>query len=123
MAKGVADHHVVDDAGTSRAQQLHAVEVYSAELELTGRCDTVEIDGDKFTVVEHKASPVRRSARVTDAQRVQLALQALCLREAGHRVRAAEVYFSTLRRRVAVELDSELSDLAHSHVTATRSVL
>jgi len=124
MAHGVAAHEQAHDEATSRRRRLHAVELCSQTLGIVGRCDTVEVDDDgSLTLVEHKATPVRRSARVTDAQRVQLALQALCLREAGHRVRAAEVYFSTLRRRVAVELDSELSDLAHSHVTATRSVL
>jgi CRISPR-associated protein Cas1 len=124
MAHGVAAHEQAHDEASSRRRRMHAVEVRSEQIGVVGRCDTVEVDdAGALTLVEHKATPVRRSARVTDAQRVQLALQALCLREAGHRVDAASIYFSTLRRRVAVQLDDELFDRARAHVSATRKVV
>jgi CRISPR-associated protein Cas1 len=123
MAHGVVAHDCVDDESTSRRRRMHAVEVYSEELAVSGRCDTVEVaDDGGLTVVEHKATPVRRKAQVTEPQRVQLALQALCLRERGERVDGAAVYFSTLRRRVNVALDARLMDEARAQVAATREV-
>jgi len=124
MAQGVADHAPVDDAATSRVRRERAVVVASEELGVTGRCDTVEWAPDgSATVVEHKASPVRRSSRVTEPQRVQLALQALCLREHGHRVGGAAMWFSSTRRRVDVQLDDELLSTAREQVGLARRVV
>lgn len=124
VAHGVADHGAVDDAGSSRVQRLRAVDVRSELIGLTGRCDTVELDDDgKMTVVEHKAAPVRRSSEVTDPQRIQLALQALCLREQGHDVSGGAVWFSTTRRRVEVALDEDLLTEARRQVREARSVV
>lgn len=89
-----------------------------------GRCDTVEAaDDGSLTVVEHKAAPVRRSSQVTFPQKIQLALQASCLRDQGHAVDGAAVWFSTTRRRVEVALDDELMATAESEVEATRAVV
>lgn len=124
MAVGVRDHAAVDDGTTGRPERLRRVEVGSSLLGLVGRCDTVESDDDgALTVVEHKAAPVRRSVESTHPQRVQLALQALCLRERGYRVKAAAVWFSTGRKRVPIELDDELLDAARSEVASCRTVL
>jgi CRISPR-associated protein Cas1 len=124
VAQGLVDHDAVDDPATSRGATLRAVEIHSDRLGLAGRCDTIELDdGDgAMTVVEHKAAPVRRSSDPTLPQRVQLALQALCLRERGHHVRAAAIWFSTTRRRVPVELDDDLMALAIEQVALARAV-
>ena len=74
-------------------------------------------------MVEHKAAPLRRRSVVTDAQAVQLALQARCLRDAGHEVAGAKVWFSTTRRSVPVKLTDELLDRAEREVVSTRTVL
>jgi CRISPR-associated protein Cas1 len=125
MATGQADHAAVDDPSTSRGARLRAVEVHSSELGLRGRCDSIEIDdgSDEVTIVEHKSAPVRRRSEVTEAQAVQLALQARCLREAGHNVTRASVWFSTTRARVDVELTTDLDERAVQEVDATRKVL
>lgn len=124
MAVGTRDHSAVDEQATSRPQRLRAVEVSSATLGVHGRCDSVEVDDDgSLTVVEHKAAPLRRSSTVTDPQAVQLALQALCLRDAGYEVKGAAVWFSTTRRRVSVELSDELLGRAADEVLATRAIL
>lgn len=124
MAIGVRDHRAVDDETTSRGDRLRAVEVSSARLGVHGRCDTVEIGTDgRLTVVEHKAAPLRRRSVVTDAQRTQLALQVECLREAGHVIAGAAVWFSTTRRRVTVRLTEEAIAAARQAVSATRDVL
>jgi CRISPR-associated protein Cas1 len=124
MAIGVEDHQHVDDQSTSRVARLRAVHVMSDALGVHGRCDSIEVGDDgRLTVVEHKAAPLRRRSIVTDAQAVQLALQALCLQSAGHDVAEAAVWFSTTRRRVPVELTDELLARAKDEVDATRRVL
>ncbi len=124
VATGVDDHRAVDDDETSRPARLRAVDVTSARLGVHGRCDSVEVTDDgALTIVEHKAVPVRRRSVVTDANAVQLALQAICLREAGHDVAGAAVWFSTTRRRVPVPLTDELIAHAERAAAATRQVL
>jgi len=121
VAVGVEDHTAVDDPTSSRTVRLRAVDVASAELGVRGRCDSVEVGDDgRLTVVEHKAAPVRRRSEVTEPQAVQLALQALCLRAAGHDVAGAAVWFSTSRRRVDVPLSDELLGRARTAAAETR---
>lgn len=121
MAVGVQDHVTVDDHSTSRSVRRRSVDVASATLGVRGRCDSVEIAQDgSVVIVEHKATPVRRRAEVTEPQAVQLALQALCLREAGYDVRGAAVWFSTTRLRVDVELTDALLSRAVDAVAQTR---
>lgn len=123
MAEGVADHSTVDASTTSRARRLRAVDVRSDHLGVVGRCDSVEFDDDgRATVVEHKASPVRRSSQPTLSQRIQLGLQALCLREQGVEVIGAAVWFSTVRRRVDVTLNEDLFDEARRHLRGARHI-
>ncbi|MHB8657312.1 MAG: CRISPR-associated endonuclease Cas1 [Solirubrobacteraceae bacterium] len=124
MAQGVVDHVAVDEPATSRTKRLRAVEVHSDALGIAGRCDSVEFPEEApITVVEHKANPVRRSSEPTLPQRIQLALQVLCLREQGVSAEAAAVWFSTTRRRVEVPLDDELSEEARRQVHDTRIVV
>ncbi len=124
MAHGTADHTAVDDPASSRDRRQRAVDVASAKLSIVGRCDTVEWSEDgEATVIEHKANPVRRSSRVTEPQRIQLALQALCLAEQGHDVAEGAVWFSTTRRRVRVELDDDLLDRARKEIELARKVI
>lgn len=124
VAKGIADHAPVDDPTTSRSERLRSIDIRCERLNLSGRCDTVEQAEDgTMVVIEHKAAPVRRSAKPTFPQRVQLALQALCLREEGHDVVGAAIWFSTARRRVAVALDDELLAEAERHAREARRVV
>ncbi len=125
MATGEVDHASVDDPSTSRSVRLRAVDVRSSELGLRGRCDSLEIDDSsgEVTIVEHKSAPLRRRSEVTEAQAVQLALQARCLREAGRTVVGASVWFTTTRARVDVELTSELDERAVREAHATKAVL
>jgi CRISPR-associated protein Cas1 len=124
VAQGVVDHEAVDDPSTSRTKRLRAVDVHSDALGLVGRCDSVEFpEGGPITVVEHKAAPVRRRSDVTEPQRIQLALQALCLQEQGIAATAAAVWFSTTKRRVPVELDDSLLSEAREEVVATREAV
>ena len=73
MAVGIAEHAPTENPATGRPDRLRTVEVVQTEWGMTGRCDTVEreLDGS-LTVIEHKATPVRRRPDVTEPMRVQL---------------------------------------------------
>lgn len=121
VAIGSREHRAVDDDSTSRPDRIRAVDVSSVRLGVHGRCDSVEVAADgSLTVVEHKAAPLRRRSVATDANEVQLALQALCLEETGADVSGAAIWFSTTRRRVKVKLTDDLRARAVEEAAATR---
>jgi CRISPR-associated protein Cas1 len=124
VAVGVTEHGGTDDVGTSRAARLRGVDVRSDRLGVSGRCDTLEVgEGGALTVVEYKATPVRRKAEVTRPMRAQLALQGMALAEMGHRVAGYAVYFTQHRTRVDVSLTAgELAD-AEALVARTRETI
>jgi CRISPR-associated protein Cas1 len=124
MAEGSALHAATDDPTTARPAALRAIDVADESLGVTGRCDTVEVASDgALTVVEYKASPVRREPSVTEAMRIQLALQVGALRSAGHVVNGQVVYFTNHRVRVPVVLDEEDFATARAAVAATRATV
>jgi CRISPR-associated protein Cas1 len=117
VAAGTTEHAATDDTATSRAARLRGVDVRSDRLGVCGRCDTLEAgeNGD-LTVVEYKATPVRRKTEVTRPMRVQLALQGIALSEMGHRVAGHAVYFTQHRTRIGVTLTAQ--DLADAEALA-----
>lgn len=80
-------------------------------------------DDGPLTVVEYKATPVRRRPEVTYANRLQLALQTLCLKEMGREVQGTEVYFTGHRRRVEVALTDADFARAEEAVACTRRLI
>jgi CRISPR-associated protein Cas1 len=124
MAVGTREHSASDDPSASRPRRLRAVEVASESLGVIGRCDTVEMDATgAATVVETKATPVRRRAEVTEPMVVQLALQAAALAESGATVAGAAVYFSEHNVRVPVPLGEAELALAREHLAGTVRVV
>jgi CRISPR-associated protein Cas1 len=111
VATGTAEHGRTDDPATSRSGSLRGIDVRSDRLGISGRCDTLEVGGSGgLTVVEYKATPVRRKAEVTWPMKAQLALQGIALAEMGHQVTGHAVYFTQHKTRVDVLLTPE--DLA-----------
>jgi CRISPR-associated protein Cas1 len=124
VAVGLQAHASSDDPAASRRARVRAVEVASERLGVVGRCDTVEWDeSGAATVVEHKATPVRRRPEVTEPMVVQLALQVAALREAGVRVDGAAVYFTEHRTRVPVPINEQELSTARTHVVCTAALL
>jgi len=124
MAIGERDSEPSDDPSRSRGARVRALDVASEQLGLVGRCDTVEHQEDgTLVVVEHKATPVRRSTTVTEATRVQLALLGRCLEEMGYCVSGYAVWFSTHRTRVDVVVGEPERAAAKAAVEATRSTV
>lgn len=76
MQHGHLTHHEVDDPATSRSRQRRSVQVKSDDLGIIGRCDVLEpVDNGSMRIVEYKSTPVRKTPQVTEANRIQLALQ------------------------------------------------
>jgi CRISPR-associated protein Cas1 len=124
MAVGLDEHHASDDPAASRAGRLRAVEIASRYLGVIGRRDVVELDAaGAATVVEYKATPVRRKAEVTAPMIVQLALQAQALRESGYDVKGAAVYFTHHQVRVPVPVGEPELELARQHARQTAEVV
>lgn len=124
MEIGLQRHAASDDPTASRRTVRRAVEVASGELGVVGKCDTVELEPDGSAwVVEHKATPVRRRAEVTEPLRVQVALQAAALEDSGVPVVGAAVYFTEHHTRIEVPYGPLERARARDHVTATRATL
>jgi CRISPR-associated protein Cas1 len=124
VAVGATASPAVDDPVASRPTDMRAVEVGDPALGVVGRCDTLLVDRDgSLTVVEHKATPVRRRPVVTEPMRIQLALQVRALRAMGHRVAGQAVYFSSHHVRVPVELREDDHEAAARAVAAAREVI
>ena len=92
--------------------RLRSLALESAELGLTGKIDVCEGTGEGIEVIDHKKGSARRDengGRVAkEADAVQVAAYALLLREQGHAVNAASIYYAADRRRVPVALTEEL---------------
>jgi len=124
MAVGTAQHVNTDDPSSARPGQLRAVDVTHSTWGYSGRCDTIEDLGDgTLRVLEYKATPVRRRAEVTEAMRMQVALQVAALEDAGQVVRDQFVYFTEHRQRVPVTLTAKDFEAAHALVDATRQAV
>ncbi len=145
MAVGTAVHRPSDDPAASRSSTLRAVDVASTTLGIVGRCDRLLVtradpqadprtdprtdpgastpDGLSVTVVEYKATPVRRRTEVTEPMVVQLTLQVLALQESGMNVDGAAVYFTEHQVTVPVLIGDAERQLALRHLEGVRAVL
>lgn len=127
MQAGHSAHTRLDDANESRAKELRSLILNSSRLGLSGKADVVRIGGDgestSVRLVEYKATPLRHTAVVTRSHEIQLALQALCLKEEGYEVESAAVRFVDHNQTIPVELTEDLFNQAAAHVEKTRSIV
>lgn len=124
MAIGTRAHAASDDPARSRPNDLRALDVASEDFGVVGRCDTVRVlPNGACELIEHKATPVRREARVTEPMRVQLTLQRQALLEAGYDVRFTSIWFSSHSKLVEVDIGAEDVEAARALVAATRAVV
>lgn len=124
MAIGIRDHHATDDPSTGRSNVIRGVDVHSERLEIVGRCDTVEIGQDgAATVVEYKATPLRRRPDLTEPVKVQVLLQAAALRDEGFKVAGQAVYFTSHKVRKPVLGTAAEIAAAEEAVKATAALL
>ena len=123
MEVGTSRHRRVDDPKGARTMESTSVNFEAPLLGVTGRCDVLKAGAHGLDVVEFKATPVRRRAEVTEANRIQVALQALALEEMGHSVNSAAVYFPDHEQTIQVPLTNDLREQARAAVLATRQAV
>lgn len=103
---------------------IRALRVSSAELGVSGECDVVEFirckEGAKLAGEDGLWQPYpveykRGSSKLSDADRLQLCAQAMCLEEMlGCPVPEGALYYGETRRRERVILDPELREQVRS---------
>jgi CRISPR-associated protein Cas1 len=124
IEEGTAAHCRIDTRSDDRPMRRRSVDVHHQSLLVTGRCDVIEVGEDAaLKIVEYKSSPIRRKATVTNAQRIQLALQGLCLEDMGHEVVGHAVYFVNHRKMVDVEVDQTTIEDALVAVAETKAIV
>lgn len=105
QARGELD---ADDEGDAQAMSLM---LSSERLGVVARIDRVERRGGETVPVETKhGRPRRGAAPVWPPELAQIAVQALLLREHGHEVPHAEVYFPETRDRHRVEIPPDAEE-------------
>ena len=118
--EGKVQHRRVD-AGTGElpaAEELgeepihsRSVTLSSDRLRLIAKMDLLEVDGGVVTPVDYKhGKPKEKEAGIElwPADRVQLAVQGLILRDNGYRCEEGLVYYAKTKQRVRVAFDEEL---------------
>jgi CRISPR-associated protein Cas1 len=92
--------------------RLRSLQIESGTLGLVGKIDVCEGTGDGIEVIDHKKGSARRGENgerlPKEYDAVQVAAYALLLREQGHTVSGASIYYAGDRRRVPVPLTEEL---------------
>ena len=120
--EGSAQHKRVDarptelpEAGGAETERIHArsVTLSSERLRVIAKLDLVEAEGGTATPVDYKHGAPRESGKdgaleMWPADRVQLALQAMVLRENGYECDEAVVFYQKTRQRVRVPVDAAL---------------
>jgi len=117
--EGSAQHKRVDarpselpEAGASD-EKIHArsVTLSSERLKVIAKLDLVEAEGTAATPVDYKHGAPREGKdgiEMWPADRIQIALQAIVLRENGYECAEAVVFYQKTRQRVRVVVDSPL---------------
>jgi len=121
--EGSIQHHRVDEkeddfpppeelVDSQRPTRARSITLSSDTYGVIAKLDLVESDGGLVTPVDYKRGRPRTSEEGSldawDADRVQLGVQALVLRDNGYRCEEAIVYYATTRQRVRIAIDAQL---------------
>lgn len=102
-----------------------SVELSSSTLGITAKIDLVEEGSDGVVIpVEYKrgrAPDIAEGAYLPE--RAQVAAQVLLLREHGYRVPYGALYFAKSKRRVRIDIDTELETIVRSAVARARELV
>ncbi|MBM4093019.1 MAG: CRISPR-associated protein Cas4, partial [Planctomycetes bacterium] len=99
-------------AETDRPVRSRSVTLSSDRYGIIAKMDLIEADGARVTPVDYKrgrpCTAADGSIAAWDPDRVQLAVQALILREQGYTCDEAIVYYSATKQRVRIAVDAGL---------------
>jgi len=112
---------------SDRPVRSRSVTLASDAHGVIAKMDVIEADGEGVTPVDYKRGRPREEAdgaiEAWDPDRVQLAVQALILREQGYRCDQAVVYYAATKQRVRIAVDDQLIELALDKVRQARTIL
>ncbi len=102
-----------DLANAGETIHSRSVQLASEEHRLIAKMDLIEADGDLVTPVDYKRGPPKEDGKsgelvAWDPDRVQLAVQAMVLRENGYRCDEGIIYYVMTKQRVRVPIDEKL---------------
>jgi len=102
-----------EPTGENQAEKIHArsVTLSSERLRVIAKLDLVEAEGGVATPVDYKHGAPREGKdgiEMWPADRVQIALQAIVLRESGYQCNEAVVFYQKTRQRVRIPVDAAL---------------
>ena len=99
-----------EQTGDAEPQIARSVWLSAPQAGLTAKVDLLEAQGTHVTPVDYKRGgvPEHLPGRVWEADRVQLAAQAIVLRESGYTCSEGIIYYAASRTRVRVPIDDEL---------------
>lgn len=138
--EGALRHSTVDGGSGELAspaelppdEVLHArsVTLSSESHRLIAKMDLVEADGQRVIPIDYKRGSPRRidaadksesaPLQIWDADRVQLAVQALVLRENGYTCDEAMIYYVSTKQRVRLPIDDALLEWTLKQLQAAR---
>ncbi|MEZ5402731.1 MAG: CRISPR-associated endonuclease Cas1 [Bryobacteraceae bacterium] len=110
-----------DDIGEDERLQTRSVTLSSERLAVIAKMDVLDVEGGCVTPVDYKHGKPRDSGDglgLWPADRVQLGVQALVLRENGYRCEEAVVFYQKTRQRVRVAVDAALVEETERAVAA-----
>lgn len=115
---------VMPDPGceTEPGWQTRSLALASDQLGVTAVCDLVEGDADGAFPVEYRRGKPRRDGQPWPAERTQLLLQILLLRENGYRCGHGAIWYAGARRRVEVRLDSDSENEVRTQLAGAHQV-
>ena len=109
-----------------RAVRSRSVTLSSDTYGVIAKLDLVEAEGNEAVPVDYKRGRPREaadgSAEAWDPDRVQMAVQALVLRENGYRCQEAMVYYSMSKQRVRVAIDEPLLAMTRAAIEQARQI-
>lgn len=100
-----------EPAGDAEPSIARSVWLSAPQAGLTAKVDLLEATGSHVTPVDYKRGkvPDHLPGRVWEADRVQLAAQAIVLRENGYQCGEGVIYYAASRTRVTVPIDDDLT--------------
>lgn len=118
VEEGLYVHRVVDEPGGDlpdpsdenaerfAGRTARSVWLTSTDLAVTGKIDLVEVsEGGAVVPVDYKKGKPDPRGRPWPSDEIQSVLQAMLLRDSGHTVESAEIWYDEPRRRVTIPID------------------
>lgn len=113
-------------ADSDQTVRARSVTISSEAYGVIAKLDLLESDGQRVTPVDYKRGRPRRAddggIEAWDTDRIQLAIQALALRDNGYECDEAIVYYVATRQRVRIPIDDSLFQEAVDTIAAARAV-